>query len=186
MRSIFRYASLSAICMALLMVSAAFGQPGAAKQFAFPNVVGWEKGETATYPSAELGYSVPYQSETGGTVTIYVYNGGVRSIADGIGDQNVKNEIKKAETDIKSYGDAGYYQNVKLIKSETATIGGTRTVLYSLFSMKIRGTDVDSEIYLFGYKNNFIKIRATRPKGRDGAANAEVDKLLKEVVAIFK
>ena len=186
MRSIFRYAPLPAICVTLLMASTAFGQAGAAKQLVFPEVDGWDKGDVATYPTAELGYSIPYESEVGGTVTIYVYNGGLKSIADGIDDPKVKGEIKKAESDIKAYGEAGYYQNVKLVKSETVTIGGSRPVLYSLFSMKIRGADVDSEIYLFGYKNNFIKIRATRSKGKNGPANSQMDKLLKDVIAVFK
>ena len=158
------------------------------KSIVFPEVEGWEKGDVATYPTAELGYSVPYQSETGGIVTVYVYNGGLSRIADGIDDQNVKNEIKKAENDIKAYGEAGYYQNVKLIKSESVTLGGisgTTKSLYSLFSFKVRGAEVDSEIYIFGYQNNFIKIRATRAKGKNGAENSEVNKLLTEIGKTF-
>lgn len=173
------------ICALFLLSSAVVAQDG---KLLFPEVEGWEIGEVATYPTAELGYSVPYQSETAGVVTFYVYNGGLSSIADGIDDQNVKNEIRKAESDIIAYGDAGYYQDVKLVKSESVILGGsgTRKVLYSLFSFKVRGTEVDSEIYLFGYKNNFIKIRLTRAKGKDGAGNPEVDKLLLEVGKIFK
>lgn len=161
---------LSLIGVLLLMSSAVLGQNSA---IVFPVVEGWEQGDKATYPSAELGYSIPYQSETGGIVTVYVYNGGLTKIPDGIDDSSVKNEIKKAENDIKAYGEAGYYQDVKLIKSETVTLGGTGgslKALYSLFSFKVRGAAVDSEIYLFGYKDQFIKIRATRAKVKNGAA----------------
>jgi hypothetical protein len=170
------------VCGLFLLSSAAVAQ---SSNIVFPNVEGWEKGDVTTYPSAELGYSVPYQSETGGIVTFYVYNGGLGKIADGIDDENVKNEAKKAENDIKAYGDAGYYQDVKLVRTDSIALGGTTKALYSLFSFKVRGADVDSEIYLFGYQNSFIKIRATRAKGKNGANNAEVNKLLAEVSKIF-
>ena len=154
----------------------------------FPEVEGWEKGDITTYPTAELGYSIPYQSETGGILTVYVYNGGNKKIADGIDEQIVKKEFKKAENDIKAYGEAGYYQDVKLVKNETITLGGSGgavKALYTLFSFKVRGAEVDSEIYLFGFQNNFIKIRATRAKGKNGADNEEVKKLLTEIGKIF-
>ena len=181
MRLGFAYVALSTIFGLLLLSSVVVAQTNS---IVFPDVEAWEKGDKTTYPTAELGYSVPYQSETGGSVTIYVYNGGLGKIADGIDDQKVKNEIRKAEDDIKKYGDAGYYQDVKLIKSESAKLGGKNGIaraLYSLFNFKIRGAEVESEIYLFGYKNNFIKIRTTRKKGNNGAENAEVNKLLLEI-----
>lgn len=188
MRSVLKYTVLTIVCVLLLSSTVVFAQSNSTKKIVFPEVEGWEKGDIATYPTAELGYSIPYQSETGGIVTFYVYNAGLIKIADGIDDQNVKNEIKKAENDIKSYGEAGYYQNVKLVKSETVTLGGingTTKALYSLFSFKVRGAEVDSEISIFGYQNNFIKIRATRAKGKNGADNSEVNKLLLEIGKIF-
>jgi len=175
------------ICGFLLMSSFAFAQ-NEAKTLIFPDVEGWEKGDVTTYPTADLGYSIPYQSETAGIVTVYVYNGGFSAISDGVLDQNVINEIKKAENDIKAYGEAGYYQDVKLIKSGSVTLGGgggTGQALYSLFSFKVRGAEVDSEIYLFGYQNNIIKIRTTRAKGQNGPDNPEVNKLLAEIGKMF-
>ncbi len=182
MRLASRFAIMSVFCGMLLMSSAVLGQN---TSIVFPDVEGWEKGDKATYPSAELGYSIPYQSETAGSVTVYIYNAGLKAIADGITDKTVKSQRTQAEGDIKAYGDQGYYQDVKLIKSDTVTLGGSRTALYSLFSMKVRGTEMDSEIYLFGYKNNFVKIRATRPKGKNGASNAEVTKLLSALAKAF-
>jgi hypothetical protein len=172
-------------CGWLLISSVVFGQT---QKIGFPEVGGWEKGDAATYPTNELGYRVPYRSETGGIVTIYVYNGGNSKIAYGIEDEKVKAEITKAENDIKAYGEAGYYQDVMLVKNDTVVLGGNRgttKALYSLFAFKVRGAEVDSEIYLFGYPNNFIKIRATRAKGKNGADNSEVEKLLTEVGKLF-
>ncbi|MCB1025543.1 MAG: hypothetical protein KDB79_14195, partial [Acidobacteria bacterium] len=181
----FRQAIFSVICGLFLLLAAASAQNS---EIVFPEVDGWEKGEITKYPTAELGYSIPYQSETGGIVTFYVYNGGLSKIANGIDDINVKNEIKKAEADVKAYGDAGYYQDVKLITSKTVKLGGdsgTTDALYTLLTFKVRGAEVDSEIYLLGFQNNFIKIRATRAKGKNGAENSEVNKLLMEVGEIF-
>jgi hypothetical protein len=148
----------------------------------FPEVEGWEKGEITTYPTAELGYSVPYQSQIGGTVTVYVYNGGFSSIGDGISDTTVVNEIRKAENDIHSYEQAGYYQDVNLIKSETVNLGYAQTnpALHSLFTFSVRGTPVESSIFMFGYRNNFIKVRSTHPQASQ--ADAEVSRLLAEIV----
>ncbi|NNE99407.1 MAG: hypothetical protein HKN25_10350 [Pyrinomonadaceae bacterium] len=188
MKTIKTIASISLI--AVLFLCANPGNAYAQKQLSidFPEIDGWEQGEITTYPKAELGYSVQYKSRTGGNVTIYVYNGGRKLIADGIEDKNVKNEIKQAGEDIKSYGEQGYYDNVKLVKSESLVLGGddgTTKSLYSLFSFKIRGTEVDSEIYLFGYKNNFIKIRATRRKGEVGETNQAMVNLLTEIGRVF-
>jgi hypothetical protein len=172
------------------MSSVVFGQTDTTtdNKIIFPDIEGWVKGELVTYPTPELGYSIPYQSKEGGTITVYVYNGGIKSIADGVGDQNVITQMKNAENDIKKYGEMGYYENVKLIKSETVTLGGnkgTTKALYSLFAFKIRETEVDSEIYLFGHDNNFIKFRATRPKSEYSADNTAVHKFLLEIGKVF-
>jgi hypothetical protein len=191
MHSDLKYKIFLLICFVLLtsLVVVAQGNSRSGPDIVFPEVAGWEKGDINTYPTKELGRSIVYRSrEGGGTLTIYVYNGGFKKIADGIDDINVKGQIKQAGNDIKEYGAKGYYNNVVFIKSGTVTLGGykgTVQALYSLFTFEIRGTAVDSEIYLFGYKNNFIKIRATRPKGEYSADNIAVHKFLLEVGKIF-
>ena len=153
----------------------------------FPEVEDWQKGDEVKYPTPELGYSVTYESTEGGRVTVYVYNGGLKKIPDGVDDQIVKNEIERAKNEIIQIGKAGLYQGVKEVKNETVTLGGASgkvKALRSLFYFKVRGEAVDSEIYLFGYKNNFIKIRSTRPKS-EGAQNAMVASLLAEIDKMF-
>ena len=49
----------------------------------FPDVEGWQRGEVQNFPTAALGYSVTYESEDGGRATVYVYDGGLKSIPDG-------------------------------------------------------------------------------------------------------
>jgi hypothetical protein len=154
----------------------------------FPDVDGWEKSEIRTYPTAELGYSLAYQSREGGTVSVYVYNAGLKSIGNGVTDNAVKEEIEHAKDDIRTIAKMGVYQDVKEIKDETITLGGTAgkvKSLYSLFNFKLKGDVMTSEIYLFGYNNNFIKIRATRPKAAEGTTNAALVKLLATLDTMF-
>jgi len=153
----------------------------------FPEVEDWQKGDEVTYPSPELGYSVTYQSTEGGRVTVYVYNAGLKNIPNDVNDRIIKNEIERAKNEIIQIGKAGYYDDVKEVKSETVTLGGKDgriKALRSLFYFKVRGEAMDSEIYIFGYKNNFIKIRSTRPK-TEGAANAALAELLAEIDKMF-
>ncbi len=135
----------------------------------FPDVDGWERSKAEKYPSAELGYSLAYQSEDGVAVTIYVYNGGLKKISSDITDNTLKSEMEFAKGGIKQFGEAGIYQNVKEVKSDTVTLGGTSgkvKALHSIFTFRAKGREAISEIYLFGHQNNFIKIRATRPKSQ--------------------
>lgn len=153
----------------------------------FPDVAGWEKSEIQKYPTEALGFSVNYESNAGGKVTIYVYNGGNKKIGDGVEDKIVVSELKKAKGEIQQIADMGYYENLKEVKSETITLGGAAgklKSLYTLYTMGPKGRLANSEIYIFGHQNRFIKIRATRPR-----ENSEGDKmvadLLKEIDAYF-
>lgn len=150
-----------------------------------PAIEGWERGDVQTYPSAALGYSVTYQSEDGGRATVYVYDGGLKSIPDGANDKVIKEEIDRAKNEIVQIGRLGIYEGVKEVKNDTVTLGGANgkvKALRSLFYFKVKGEELDSEIYLFGYNNKFIKIRSTRAAAAGGenkalsAFLAEIDK----------
>lgn len=154
----------------------------------FPEIEDWDKGSITTFPDAALGYSIGYQSEEGGRVTIYVYNGGLKSIPSDINSEVIKEEIERAKSEIFQIGKMGLYQGVKEVKFETVTLGGAKGKVKSLRSLlyfKIKGEEMDSEIYLFTYNNNFIKIRATRPKSDNGAENKAFMNLLAEIDKVF-
>jgi len=154
----------------------------------FPDVDGWERSVIQKYPTAELGYSINYESVEGGRITIYVYNGGKKNIPSDITDKTVKNEMKNAKSEIQQVSKAGYYQDVKEIKNDTVTLGGTAgkiKALHSLFNFSVRGQNLTSEIYLFSYQNDFIKIRATRSREDDKIENKAVSKLFAELDALF-
>ena len=101
----------------------------------FPNVEGWDKSAITTYPYAELGYSINYESEEGGRVTVYVYNGGRTKIPTGSQDKIIKDEIDKAKFEIYQVEIMGKYKDVKELKSETVNLGGLTGKVESLHSL---------------------------------------------------
>ena len=203
MRSSFK-STVFAILVSLVLVPASFSQtfpvqnaPVKAKsaikvapelKISFPVVKGWEKSEVTTYPVAALGYSVNYESEEGGRVTVYVYNSGRSKIVNGAKDKVIKDEIEKAKSEILEFEKRGVYQNVKEIKNETIALGGENgkvESLHYLLSMSARGNELTSEIYLFGYKNHFIKLRATRLYEKEGIKNQAMTDLLSALEKLF-
>lgn len=149
----------------------------------FPDIENWQRAEKRTYSSPELGYSVSYTSEEGGTVSIFVYNGGNTSIANGTTDELVIEEFDRTKSRVKMLGG----QSAVEVKSDTVTLGGTNgkvSALRALYNFNLQSQVVDSEIFIFGYKNNFIKIMATRPKTKSGE-NKSLIKLLAAVDKMF-
>jgi hypothetical protein len=154
----------------------------------FPDVEGWEKSEIQKYPTEDLGFSINYESRHGGRVTIYVYNGGKKKIADGVTDKVIKEQLNKAKDEIKQVAEMGYYENLKELKNDTVTLGGTEgkvKVLYTLYNFGSGEKYVASEIYIFGHRNRFIKIRATRLRDKNETGNKMVADLLKEIDTFF-
>jgi hypothetical protein len=164
----------------------------------FPEVEGWKKGAVTRYPAAALGYSVNYESKEGGRVTVYVYNGGRSKITSGAKDKVVKDEIEKAKNEIYQVEKMGVYKNVKEHKNETISLGGEKgkvECLHTLFSFTAGENNLSSDIYLFGYKDHFIKLRATRLLEKEDVKNQSLttlftalDKLFSadETIALFK
>jgi len=154
----------------------------------FPDVNGWEKNEIQKYPTEELGFSIDYESREGGKVTIYVYNGGRKSISNDLSDKAVKGELDNAKSEIRKVADMGYYENVKEVKNDTITLGGSGgkvKALRTLYNLSAGGRDLTSEIYIFAHQNRFIKIRATRLRDKDETGNKAVVSLLSEIDKMF-
>jgi hypothetical protein len=152
------------------------------EEIVFPDVANWQRGEIRVYDDPALGYSVPYTSKDGSSVSVFIYNGGNRKIADGINDKPVKDEMASMRTRLIKLGEAGLYQGVKEVVSDTVTLGGANgsiKALHSLFYFKLQGMEIDSDIFLFGYKNNFVKIHSTRPS----AVGATTDKNFANLLA---
>lgn len=155
--------------------------PEAPDKIDFPEVEGWEKGDVYVYPEPDLGYSVTYQSSEGGNVTIYVYNGGRKKIADGHDSKEVANELKNAKAEIKRVVELGVYEKAESVKSDVVSLGGGIKAVREVMNLTVRGTKLTSEIYVFGHNNQFIKFRATRPFEAGGAINSSVMSLFEAV-----
>ena len=135
-----------------------------------------------------MGFSINYESREGGKVTIYVYNGGKKNIPDNVADRIIKDELNKAKGEIQKVADMGYYENLKELKNDTVTLGGTSgkvKSLHTVYNFSSGELNVTSEIYIFGHQNRFIKIRATRPRDKDATGNKFVADLLKEIDTFF-
>lgn len=153
----------------------------------FPEVDGWNRDEPYKYPTADMGYSVNFDSPTNGRVTLYVYNGGYAKIPNELTGL-VKEELEAAKAGIQAAVDAGIYSNLKESKMETVMLGGTKgkvSALRSHFTLTREGTKLNSDIYLFPYKNNFIKLRVTRPASTDKALDDSFANLLYEIDTLF-
>ncbi len=198
MRSTIKYTVLTILFSLFILQAFVYAQKPTPKEdttkksdettITFPEIKGWTKGDIATYPKAELGYSIGYQSKEGGRLTVYVFDMGEKEIADGVDSDKVKAQLTEAERQIQAAADAGYYDDVKKIKSETITLGGKDgkvKTLYTVYSFSIRGNDVTSEIYVFGYKNNFIKFRVTRAKDDEKSKNKAIEAFHKAMNELF-
>lgn len=152
-----------------------------------PEVEGWLKSDLIKYPQRELGYSVNYDAEGGNRVSVYVYNNGRSDIRNSLGGA-VKEELEAAKAGIDAMVEMGAYSDVKVIKDETTKLAGKEgkiEVLKKSLTFKTRGNDVTSEIIIFPFEGNFVKIRATRPKTLGPKAEEAVGKLYAELEAFF-
>lgn len=153
----------------------------------FPDVDGWNRDEPYKYPTPDMGYSVNFDSPTNGRVTLYVYNGGFPKIPNELTGL-VKEELEAAKAGLYGAAEQGIYTNLKGSKTETIVLGGPKgkiSSLYSHFTMAREGEKVRSDIYLFPYKNNFIKLRVTRPAITDKAMDNSFANLLYEIDTLF-
>jgi hypothetical protein len=179
--------ALLALIVCLLAGNSIFAQDKYLK-IDFPEVDGWEKGEIVRYPVIELGYGLNYESETGGRVTIYVYNGGYKKIPNSAKDKLIKGEVEKAKNEIQMVEKMGRYKNVKELKDDTVMLGGVDGKIecaHKLFSMTVGADDLTSEIFVFSYQNHFIKVRATRLYEKEGTKNQAMNDLLGALDKMF-
>jgi hypothetical protein len=162
--------SLFVLAAATVLVGAARSDDLPGPKITFPDVKGLTRDKPQTYPKAELGYSVGYKAP-GFTATVYVYNMGLAKIPDGIKSDEVKDELKRAAGDIDRAVQAGLYKSAKEVgKEETVTMGkgkGAPELLRRRFELEIKDTVRNtesvrqSEVYVTGYKNHFVKVRIT-------------------------
>ncbi|MGI9055498.1 MAG: hypothetical protein ACR2F2_06815 [Pyrinomonadaceae bacterium] len=197
MKSVFKYPVLAIIFGLLLFQSgvnaqdksAPGGEPESAKsdssEFPFPKVEGWKNGEVVKTPAGDL---VNYDSEAGGRVTLYFYDGILKGMADKNRQNVMKDEMRNAKLGILQLGEMGIYKNIKEeIKDETVMLGGKAGKVksqHSLLYFSARDEDLVSEIYVFSYKDHLFKIRASRSKTKEND-NKALEKFFSELDTRF-
>jgi hypothetical protein len=155
----------------LFAVAALFAAAGAARsddppgpKIEWPEVKGLTRGKMQPYPDPKAGYSVPYNAP-GFVVTVYVYNRGLDKVPDGPKSDEVRSEMKGLVEALDLAKQKGLYKSVKEVgKEETVSFGkgkGAPSALRRRFEIERKEGPVLSEGYVTGYKNYFVKIRAS-------------------------
>jgi len=159
-----------------------------AAELEFPEVEGWRRSEKMDIPAPGDGYTVNYDSQGHGRVTNYIYSHGHERIPDELKGVIV-DELKGAKEAIQTAVSMGAYSDAKEGKSETVTLGGDGGKVKSLkasFTLTTRGGQkTNSDIYVFPYKNNFVKLRVTRFISPGTEADTSFAKLMTALDNLF-
>ncbi|CAN5612841.1 hypothetical protein BH20ACI4_BH20ACI4_04820 [soil metagenome] len=201
MNSIYKYAFLTIFgCLLFLQADAiaqekSGGEPQKStkndvsktdnSKFEFPQIEGWENGEIKKTPVGDM---MNYDSEKGGRVTLYFYDGVLKGMPNKEREEVLKNEMTGAKIGILQLGEMGIYQNIKEAKKdETVMLGGKSgkvKSLHSLLYFSTKDDDLVSEIYVFSYKDHLFKIRASRSRTKEND-NKALEKFFSELDARF-
>jgi hypothetical protein len=155
----------------------------------FPQVAGCTREKPHDYGIPELGYSVGYISTDGVTATIYVYSGGQQRVPDGPSSTLVKQEFETALSDIRAMQEEGRYKDLSERSHGEMRLGkakGAPLVRYSIMTVTNPKGKVVTELYMTGYKNQFVKVRVTRPRATEAKTKATRDRLFDKLGAAMR
>lgn len=130
--------------------------------FKLPDVKNWQRGEIRGLPADDSGFTVAYDSRSGGTVTLYQYTRGETDIPDELGFSGVLREFNHAKGSIADAAKMGIWDSAKELSSKTVNLGdSTRQALWARFELTKDGHATKSEVFVWAYNNNYIKLRCT-------------------------
>ena len=130
--------------------------------FKLPDVKNWQRGEIRGLPADDSGFSVAYDSRSGGTVTLYQYTRGETDIPDQLGFSGVKREFNDAKDSISAAAKMGIWDSAKELSSKTIKLGNSsRQALWARFELTKDGSTTKSEVFVWAYNNNYIKLRCS-------------------------
>jgi hypothetical protein len=135
-----------------------------------------------------LGVGIGYNSP-GITLTIYVYNYGIKSLPGSPDDPAIRQHFAQVVGDVMTMGLRGRY--IDLVKSqETEVVLGSSPTgpkaLSASFSYVQNNVERLSKLYLTSYKNHFVKVRYTYNKGVHVRAENTLRQLLEELAVMFQ
>lgn len=154
---------------------------------ALPETLGHcARGEASDYGDPRLGWSIAYNDKKGVVITVYVYDQGVSEIADGIGDRIITDSFAAARQEIHTAMRKGMYSDVQPRDDGKATIEGMEILFARYFLVfakgQVAGLKAVSALYMFGARNQIIKIRATAPASDEAHAAKVLMEFVPELV----
>lgn len=142
------------------------------------------------FDDARLGYSIAYSSYLA-EITIYVFDGGVKGIKNGIKGRFVQLFFDKAVADIRTYESYGIYLSVKktagkeLFSKDTKNYFLVESFEYDIKSEENNTFDsVKSYLFCRGISGKILKIRVTGQK--DIHFEKQVEEFLSKLICIMK
>ena len=118
--------------------------------------------------SPGLGYALRFGGQPAWMVDVYLYDLGLKTIPSDAESDVIKNQLTQARGDIFELGKRGTYGNVTDKGDFKVPESGKPRFICSSFGY-LRGErvdiDVESYLCLSSWKDKFVKIRMTAPKG---------------------
>jgi len=118
--------------------------------------------------SPGLGYALRFGGKPGWMVDVYLYDLGLKTIPPDAESDVIKNQLAQARGDIFELGKRGTYANVTDKGDFKVPESGKPCFICSSFGY-LRGervdSDVESYLCLSSWKDKFVKVRMTAPKG---------------------
>jgi hypothetical protein len=167
------------VCASWLVAQTGAGEVG--ERLNLPKVDGWKAGSERPIFGEDTGYSVGYSGQ-GVTVTVYVYNRGLKSVPDDLTAKEVQQEFELVKEAVQEAKSRGIYEDVKELKSDQATLGGLPDgpkALHVVFNLRVLKQDSRSEFYLLTHRNHFIKLRVSRTIDGGKEQDADLARLYK-------
>ncbi len=134
----------------------------------WPDAPGLERQKPRVFDDKKLGYSVAYQGD-GAIVTVFVYNLGRDAIPDGPDSDALKAEMYESVVALEANkaGKQPRYKALTPLDEKVVPLGPDGAAPHARrkrYEAEVAGEGaVLTELYMTGYKNYFIKVRATYP-----------------------
>ena len=133
------------------------------------------KGRTQ-FPQKGEGAVIAYEGNLRGA--IYVYDGGLSSIPNGVGSPVIHKHFSETVTALQRAAAQGPAE-AKLTQVKPSTISAFKgcgpQFMWRSDGITMGGTTMISRTYLTGYNNRFVKLRVTHPQGGDKDAEQFVE-----------
>jgi hypothetical protein len=148
----------------------------------FPVTIGKLKLDgTKDYGDPKLGVGIRYRLGASMHIDTIIYNLGKEKITSDIDGPELKEQVDSSVDNIKTYAEKGFYQDLQLhapkVVPLSAAEGAPKAHKVSCV-FTLAGKPRESCLYLFVYKNHFVKVRATWELDTKDASVKELDGLM--------